>query len=301
VVSSAEWQDLLRRAGERLVELDAQWLNPSGSSAWISTRLAPVRAAPGHDGHNGHDGRCVGTVGIVHDVTAEHHIAELREEYAAVIAHDLRSPINAISLSLQSALRRRVGADDAVQLPAESLDRMSRTAKRIDDMVGELLDAARVEQGKLQLSCAPVDLGQLVAELVDEMRPNFPGHDVALDLPPHPVAVSIDRLRISKVVANLLENAAKYSRPGSTIRAALHERDGGVELTVADEGEGIAPEDVRRLFDRFFQARKAREHKATGAGLGLYIAKGIVDAHGGRLSVESAPGVGSTFFVWLPR
>jgi signal transduction histidine kinase len=289
-VSPDEWRDLLERATEHLVEFEGQWVTPSGRTVWLINRFTPVRSG-------GRDGRRVGIVAIVRDATAEHAITQLREEVTSIIAHDLRNPIATISISLHQALHDR-GRRRFVRVPSSAFERISRSAKRLDGMVGELLDAARVDQG-LRIERDTVDIRALVAELVDDLRPSLRGHDVRLDVPEHAVTACVDRLRITQVFTNLLDNASKFSPPQAPIRAELRPSDGGVEVSVADQGEGIAPEDVHRLFDRFFQTRKARS-RAGGLGLGLYISKGIVDAHGGRLSVESAPGAGSTFHVWLP-
>jgi signal transduction histidine kinase len=291
VISAQEWQDLFRRAEERVVEFEAQ-SRTANSPAWLAGRLAPVRTTV--------DERLTGIVFVLRDVSAERRFQELREEFVAVITHDLRSPIATISLGLQSALRHRTGRPgDVVQVPSLSLERMYRSAQRLGEMVGELLDASRVELSKLKLDRKEVDLGRFVAELVEDVRPSLRGRAVVTDVPSHPVAASIDPDRLAQVVTNLLDNASKYSRPESTIHVAVREDGGSAELTVKDEGPGIPSADLPRLFDRFFQARGARAQKG-GLGLGLYITKGIVDAHGGQLSVDSAQGLGSTFRVALP-
>jgi signal transduction histidine kinase len=110
----------------------------------------------------------------------------------------------------------------------------------------------------------------------------------------------VDRVRLTQVVTNLLDNASKYPRERAAIRVMLREEAGAIHLSVSDEGEGIARDDLSKLFVRFYQAKRSRERKG-GLGLGLYITKGIVDAHGGALTVESTVGVGSTFDVRLPR
>ena len=286
-ISAEEWQGLLRQAEERVVEFEAQ----SAASIWVNGRIAPVSA--------NHDTRLIGTVLVLRDVSAERRIAELREEFVAVITHDLRSPIAAIRYGLHAALRNRTVAQDTAVVSTTSLERMYRSAQRLGDMVCELLDASRVELRKLNLNCKETDFSRLVADLVEEVRPSLRGHAVVTDLPGHPLAVSVDAPRIAQVVTNLLDNASKYSRAASTIRVAVREGLDWAELFVTDEGPGIAPSDLPRLFDRFYQARKAREHRG-GLGLGLYITKGIVDAHGGHLTVDSAEGVGSTFRIALP-
>jgi len=290
-ISPEEWDRMMREAMERPVEIEIEARLLDESPKWFWNMLAPV--------HCEKDGHLMGTVGVLRDVTAERAVRALREELVAVIAHDLRSPIAAISLSLENALQHRRGGEDVVQVPAAALERSLRSTKRLGEMVGQLLDASRVELGKLPLDRSTVNLGSLLALLVDDVSPSLRGHSVVTDLPPYPVTTSIDPDRITQVITNLLDNASKYSRPGSTIRLTLREDGGAAHLSVADEGPGIPPTDLPKLFDRFFQAKRARQEKG-GLGLGLYITKGIVDAHGGKLTVESAPGAGSTFHVWLP-
>jgi NtrC-family two-component system sensor histidine kinase KinB len=292
IVSADEWSALLRDAERGVVDSEAEWHTESDRPVWVHTLLAPVRAP---------DQRRLGTVAILRDVSAEHSLAQLRDEFAAVIAHDLRGPISSILLPVEQTLRQKNGDGDAefVRMPTHLLERMRRGAQRLTDLVADLLEASRVEMGRMVLNRQGEDLSRFVTELVDEVRPTLRDHPVAVEVPPQPVVASFDRARLGRVVSNLLDNASKYSRPNSTIRVALRRNDGGAEFAVADEGGGIAPDDVPRLFDRFFQAQRARTQK-EGLGLGLYIAKGIVDAHGGKLSVESAPGIGSTFRIWLP-
>ena len=109
-----------------------------------------------------------------------------------------------------------------------------------------------------------------------------------------------DPLRLDQIFMNLIDNAAKYSKPGAPIRIVVEPVEEGARVTVIDHGVGIAEDAIPKLFDRFFQVQRAREQKRTGVGLGLYITKGLVDAHGGRITVESEPGRGSRFCVWLP-
>jgi signal transduction histidine kinase len=289
VVAEEEWRGLVRAAEAKVVSCEAQWHTPSQRTAWIHALLAPVRS----------DDRWLGTVVMLRDVAAEHALEQLREEFAAVIAHDLRGPITSILLPVEQTLRKGTGSEGAVSVPTALLERVQRGAERLNHLVGDLLEASRVEMRRMELDRKDADLGHLVTELVDDLRPTLRDHPVVTDLPPQPVVASVDQARLGRVVTNLLDNAAKYSPPESTIRVELRRSDGGAEFAVADQGKGIDPDDVPKLFDRFFQAQRAREHK-EGLGLGLYIAKGIVDAHGGRLSVDSRPGNGSTFRVWLP-
>jgi signal transduction histidine kinase len=289
--STAEWESLLREGAVRPVVVELEARAAPRPKLWVRNYMAPVRAEG--------SGRFLGTVIIVLDVSAEHEIAELRKELVAVIAHDLRSPIAAIQLSLESALRSRTDEETDVLVPAQTLERADRSARRLGGMVSQLLDASRVELGELSLDKSTVDLASFVDEIIGDVAPSLRDHPVITDFPAGPIAVSIDRLRIAGVVTNLLDNASKYSRAETPIRITLREDAGYAHLAVSDQGPGIDPNDRPKLFDRFFQARRARQQK-SGLGLGLYIAKGIVEAHGGRMTVDSAPGVGSTFHVWLP-
>jgi signal transduction histidine kinase len=286
-----QWDDLYSQVTEKPIEFDDYARRPGEASTWYWNSFAPVR--------DENDGSLLGTVAIVRDVSAEHDVEELRQELVAVIVHDLRSPIAAISLSLQNTLRNHREGEDHVRVPVAALDRALRSAKRLGEMVERLLDASRVELRELPLVCAETDLASFLAQLVGDLRPGLRGHEVVTDLPPHPVLASIDGGRIVQVVTNLLDNASKYAREGTAIRVTLRQDGDAAQIAVADEGEGIRPDDVPKLFDRFFQTKKARRQK-SGLGLGLYITKGIVDAHGGRLTVDSTPGIGSTFHVWLP-
>jgi signal transduction histidine kinase len=286
-----EFERMNRDANAKDMDFEAQARGSGAARTWFRNSLAPVRAE--------RDGSLLGIVTVVRDVSAEHTIRQLREELVAVIAHDLRSPIAAISLSLQNVLRNRTDGEEVVQVPAAAIERSLRSARRLGEMVGELLDASRVELGNLPLERSDVDLGAFVAQLADDLLPSLRGHQVVVDRPPRPIITSIDRGRMSQVVTNLLDNASKYGRPGTPIRVTLREEGRDAHLSVADQGAGISPADLPKLFDRFFQAHRARQQKG-GLGLGLYITKGIVDAHGGELTVESVPDVGSTFHVRLP-
>jgi signal transduction histidine kinase len=289
-VTHAEWDGLLQAAEKAPIENVVQARSlPTFVTHFV---VAPVREEA--------DGRLLGTVTIVRDVSAEHAIRKLREELVAVIAHDLRSPIGAIGLSLDKALQHVQDPNATVAVPATVLQRMQRSVRQLREMVGDLLDASRVELGALSIDREDVDVRAFTSELANDLAPSLRGHPVDLDLPQHPLVARVDRVRLTQVVTNLLDNASKYSREGSTIRVALRDEGDALHLSVADEGEGIVPDDLPKLFDRFYQAKRSRQRRA-GLGLGLYITKGIVDAHGGSLTVQSAVGVGSTFHVRLPK
>jgi signal transduction histidine kinase len=224
------------------------------------------------------------------------HIERLREEFAAVVAHDLRNPISAIVLQLDMLLRN--ARDGEVTVPVEALRRLQKSGNRLGEMVNDLLDATRIEASCLRFSPERVSLTEAVSVLLDQIRPTLGAHLIELKLEGSSPTVRADPTRLDQIVTNLVENAAKYAAEG-TIIVRIRNDGASAALSVEDQGPGISPVEIPRLFDRFYQAKRARGMK-TGLGLGLYITKGLVDAHGGQITVESELGHGSTFTVRLP-
>lgn len=225
-------------------------------------------------------------------------VERLREEFAAIVAHDLRNPIQALQMETDNFLRKAQG--ETATVPRSSLERMRRSFQRLTQMVEDLLDASRVEVKRLALDRARLSLPEVASELIGQIQPTLGNHAVELQIEGDPQTVMADRVRVHQIITNLLTNAAKYSPEGTPIQVTIRPTEGGTVVSVQDRGFGIPPEEMSRLFDRFYQAKRARAMK-TGLGLGLYITKGLVDAHGGHIWVESKVGAGSTFYVWLPR
>jgi signal transduction histidine kinase len=216
-----------------------------------------------------------------------------------VVAHDLRNPLGTILVQAQE-LRRRGGELDTPVLKAS--DRIETAARRMKRLIQDLLDVSRVEAGKLALERAVVQTRELVAEAVEAQSALAAASSIELrleaaaDLPD----VLADRDRLRQVFENLIGNALKFTPPGGRVTVGGVLRAGGVLFYVRDTGPGIATEDQPQLFDRFWQARRSRADWRGGAGLGLQIVKGIVEAHGGCVWVESAAGEGATFYFTLP-
>jgi PAS domain S-box-containing protein len=232
------------------------------------------------------------------DISALKELDRLRAEFAAIVTHDLRTPISAILMTAELMLRHAAAGGDVV-VHAAAVERIRTSAARLGDMVNDLLDASRLEIGRLTLDRRSVDAVEAIQQLVSRIQPSLGEHWIDIARDGDRMTIAADPLRFDQIFTNLLENAAKYSTPGSSIVVRVHKHDGGVELSVIDRGYGIPPDELPLLFDRFYQARRARTtHK--GLGLGLYITKGLVEAHGGRIHAESEVGQGSTFHVWLP-
>ncbi len=220
-----------------------------------------------------------------------------QKDLVAVVSHDLRNPLGAVLIGIQT-LRRWPQLEPAVL--REHLDTLQRAAERAARLVHDLLDVARLDAGHLQLDLLPLEVGPLVGESAALLRPLLTERGMTCEtqieegLPP----VLADRERLLQVFSNLMGNARKFGREGSAIAVAAWQEDGEARCSVSDDGPGIAPADLPRIFDRYFQG--AHGPTAHGVGLGLSIVRGIVEAPGGRLWVESEEGRGSRFFFTLP-
>jgi len=219
-----------------------------------------------------------------------------RDNVLGVVAHDLRNPLALVSL--QAAILRSCGTEPE-RRSKKTAEAIERAVTRMNRLIQDLLDVARLEAGRLSIEQARVPAGQVVSDSVEAQKllASSASIDLRLDVARDVPEVWGDLDRLLQVFENLIGNAVKFTPPKGRIVVGAAPGDGEVLFWVADTGPGIAAEDLPHLFDRFWQARKAERH---GAGLGLPIVKGIVEAHGGRIWVESAPGCGSTFFFTIP-
>jgi signal transduction histidine kinase len=224
-----------------------------------------------------------------------------REEFISVVAHDLRSPLNSIHLSteLLEARLDEVGAKHR-QRATELLQNIRTGTGGLERMIRDLLDASRIETHMLALEAGDVDVRSLVGGIVDRASKATAGHAVKLVLPEILPKIHADAMRVEQVLVNLLSNAAKYSSPSTEIVVEVMEYPDGVEFAVTNHGSGLSAEDTAKVFSRFYRS-KQHVGRAEGLGLGLYIAKGLVDAHGGRMWVDSEPGRYASFRFTLPR
>ncbi len=223
-----------------------------------------------------------------------------REETLAIVSHDLRSPLASISAATE-LLQRSLGQDERDARRRRQTDSVLRSVGRMNRLVGDLLDLASIDSGSLSLEPRPHAVEELVRDVRETFEPQAMEKgvtlqtDIAAGLPPVPC----DRERILQVLGNLLSNAIKFTPPGGTVRVRVEsEQDtGSLRFSVADTGPGIPLEAQPHIFDRYWHAAQKRRE---GHGLGLSIAKGIVEGHGGRIQLESPPGGGSTFSFSLP-
>jgi signal transduction histidine kinase len=223
--------------------------------------------------------------------------ALLKEEFLSAAAHDLRTPLTVV-LGQAELLERRLQRDPAGPVDPAGVARIVREARRLRDLVSDLLDAQRLEQGRVVMDLVPAD----VCQIVESVRDRHAGADVTIDVirPDEPLVGSVDRPRLEQVIENLVDNAVKYGSRNRAPRIDVAAVDGSVQIAVVDHGVGIPESERDRIFERFFRASNVRSVTDTGLGMGLYICRRIVEAHGGRIWHEPTPGGGSTFRVSLP-
>ncbi len=240
----------------------------------------------------------IGTIARAFNEMADVVVSQRKQQldFLAAVAHDLRNPLGAIKLSVATLGGR--GAPPG-ERTARTLALVDRQVDRLGRMVNGLLDAARVEAGELTLHPSACDLRDIARDAAELYAPTSTRHELDLDIPDEPLAGHLDVARVHQVLDNLLSNAIKYSPVGGHVRLALRREGDDALMSVADEGVGIPPEELARLFEPFQRAPSGRK-VAHGLGLGLWVVRRIVEAHGGRISVESKPGEGSTFLIRLP-
>ena len=228
---------------------------------------------------------------------AAHTLAQAREDFMQMASHELRGPVANFRLTVQ-LLSRELARGDQGRV-GDRLRVLTRQADRLDKLSNALLDVTRITAGRLTLLPKEVDLAALAREVVDRHAEEVQGSGAAVSVEAEgPVLCKVDPDRVEQVVANLLQNALKYGR-GAPVVVRARAEEGQAVVEVADRGIGIPREHQARIFERF--ERAVPPHSASGLGLGLWIARSLVEAHGGSIAVESTPGRGSTFTVRLPR
>jgi PAS domain S-box-containing protein len=283
-----------------------------GSMFWNELFVAPVRDERGRVTHY---------VGVQNDVTsrklAEYELErrsnqleeaytrlqaldKLRSNFFGLVSHELRTPLSSI-VGFAEFLEDGV-AGDLNQEQLIFVSEIQAGARRLEALVDDLLDFARLEAGTFRLMPREADLGVKVREVLASFQPQAQQKGIELScwLPEAPMIVCADHPRIGQVLINLVGNALKFTPEGGRVAVALDHEDDEIRVTISDTGIGIAPEHLARLFDKFFQVEPTSTRSHGGAGLGLSIAKALVEAHRGQIGLESVPGRGTTFWFTLP-
>jgi len=245
------------------------------------------------------EGEGEGAILVFHDLTRLRRLEGVRQEFVANVSHELRTPLSLIKSATETLID---GGRQDPQVTARFLEIIEKHANRLTLLLDDLLLLARLDSGRIDLDLRPVPLAAAAQEAIDDAAILARGRGVTLvQSVPDGLTAHADAHRLRQALANLIDNAIKYGREGGTVEVRGRELGAQqVEVSVRDDGPGIAGEALERVFERFYRADKARAREQGGTGLGLAIVKNVVQAHGGDVRVESTPGRGTEFFIRLP-
>jgi PAS domain S-box-containing protein len=279
------WQEAIESG--KPYERECRLRRGDGVFRWHLSRAVPER---------GESGQIISWLGTFTDIEASKQAVFARDEFLSIASHELRTPLTALKLRLQSVLHSR----DLSEKSERRVESAVRQADRLERLIDNLLDVSRITTGHLQLEPESFDLADMAQDVAERFREQAARDGVPVRLEaPGPIVGRWDRLRLEQVLTNLLANALKFGE-GKPIGVRVDGDHQSAVLTVADRGIGISSEDLGRIFHQF--ERVMGHHRTFGGlGMGLYIARQITDAHGGRIEVESTKGEGSSFRVILPR
>ncbi len=274
-----------------------------------------ISAAPLHDA-NQISTYPIGVVAVLNDVTPSKHVERLKDEFVSVVSHELRTPLTAIKGYTQHLVRRIERRLRKVQNTPEphvpmnelpesydlrSLSIIQGQTEHLERLVNDLLDLSQVQWGKLNLHYEQFYLSDLLAEIVSSIQASAELHTLYLDIQAQDSSVLADRLRVRQVVGNILDNAIKYSPHGGKVTVRLEDLGKEFLVNIIDEGIGLSSEHFDHIFERFYRVHNTVSQQYSGIGLGLYVAKAIIDRHGGRIWFSNNQKIGSTFHFTLPR
>ncbi len=247
----------------------------------------------------GQGGRLVNIIANVRDITRFREADEIKSTFVSIISHELKTPVALIQGYAETLLRKDARWDPRTR--QESLQVILEESDRLNHLIDDLLDASRLEAGKLPLEQEEIAMDSLAQRVAERFRVHANTHEIRVDFPEAFPIVWGDPIRMEQVLNNLLSNAIKYSPRGGTIEVRGRAAPDEVIVTVADEGVGIPFEEQPHVFESFFRGSREYQQQTSGAGLGLYLAQAIVEAHGGRIWVDSDPGAGAAFSFAIPR
>lgn len=243
----------------------------------------------------------IGRLFVFHDVTKEREVDRLRTEFLSMVSHEMRTPLTSIKGYVDLLQTGAVGPVNAEQ--REFLDIIKTNTDRLVKLINDLLDLSRIEAGRLELKQELVDIGLLTRQVVNTLRPIIDAkqQQVAFDVASNVPLAYVDKDRVTQILTNLISNASKYTPPNGHLGIAAHpENAQQIRVDVKDDGIGIAEKDQAQLFSRFYRTSNPATQDIDGTGLGLVITRSLVELHGGRIFVNSAPGQGATFSFTLP-
>jgi two-component system phosphate regulon sensor histidine kinase PhoR len=274
-----------------------------------------ISAAPLYDSRQLQQTRILGVVAVLNDITSHKQIEKLKDEFVSIVSHELRTPLTTIKGYAQHLIRRierrlrsislTQPANVVAELPESydlrSLNIVQSQTEHLERLVNDLLDLSRVQWGELHLQYSSFYLADVLAESVRQAQISAEEHSIFLDIEAQDSKLVADKSRIGQVVGNILDNAIKFSPQGKQVTVMLKEQGNEYLVSISDRGIGVSPDYFDHIFERFYRVRNTSSRQYSGIGMGLYIAKAIVEAHGGRIWLSSHQGMGSTFYFTLPR
>jgi two-component system phosphate regulon sensor histidine kinase PhoR len=284
-----ELDELVQRVQAEGQVIDYEFKLPELTERWLRVNAAVISNSAGER---------EGMIMVFHDLTRLKQLERTREEFVANVSHELRTPLSLIKGYVETLLD---GARNNPEVSERFLKIIERNTNRLDLLIQDLLTISALESGRIKLNLQPVDLHALAEKALNDLYGRAENKNVTLlnELPLLPTRADANRL--DQVFANLVDNAIKYGRANGTVKVGGRKLDdAALEIFVQDDGPGIPPEALDRVFERFYRVDKARSRDQGGTGLGLSIVKHIVQAHGGEVRVESELGKGATFFFTLP-
>jgi PAS domain S-box-containing protein len=278
------------RSGDRtMMETQVSRSRRDGSTIDMCSYTAPL---------HGSDGVVRGLVSLFTDVTEQRHIEMVKSAFLSMVSHELRTPLTAI-IGYTDVLER-VDLDREPYLFPEIVGKIRDNGHRMHELIENLLDTSRIESGPLRVDLKPTDVTSLLREEVDRTIETTPTHVLVFEPEPGVPELLVDAPRLRMVVRHLLGNAVKYSPAGGEVRVGIRREGEWVRVSIRDHGVGVDVSDVEHIFDSFTQADMSDTRSFGGIGVGLFLARQIVEAHRGRVELDSTPGEGSTFSIMLP-
>lgn len=284
----SEWPSRLALDGITTNNVELRVIGRDGASTPVLVSAAPILAV---------DGKIIGAVIVAQDITPVKELEREREEWISIVAHDLRQPITTIVGYAQLLARQAEFGAPQIRKPAEYIE---TSARQLNRMIVDLLDTSRIDTARLSLDKKAIDLDDFLREVTERVGEAMVEHPIRLEMAANLPPIEADPGRLEQILTNLLTNAAKYGYPDAPIRVSVERHGDMVEIAVINRGPGISADALPHLFDRFFRTHAARESRVAGLGVGLYITKGLVAAHGGQIRVASTPGEETTFAFSLP-
>jgi PAS domain S-box-containing protein len=279
----------VREAASQGTRLSVEWRRTgrTGGERWLMSKGQPILDA---------NGMVERYLGIVVDISERKQVEQIKDEFIGLVSHELKTPLTVVTGALDVVMSGSASAEEKKTL----LEDAAWGAETMGDIVENLVELSRWQANRLSLKAEPVDIVQVVSKMIGRLSPKTGRHHLAADVVPGLPMVNGDRTRIERIMENLIDNAVKYSPLGGEVRISARQQVDSIVVGVHDQGIGIAAEDQGKLFETFQRLDVGSRVGIQGVGLGLVVCRRLVEAHGGRIWVESEPGKGSTFYFSLP-